>query len=344
MSSFYAIECQLPPPMQPWVNAMLHSLVGWIARCTQVIAEAGIADALDAEPRPAGALARVTSCNADALERMLRLLSSVGLFERLPDGRYQHSAASRLMRTDHEASVAHTARLQGMEVYQHALGHLAHSLKTGGTAIQDIAPDGLFPYLAQHPEQGRIFNDAMTAFTDSTAVAVAAAYDFSAFEVIADIGGGRGRLLSQVLARVPGGRGVLIDLPEVIAGTRELPLVGVQRIAANFFRDALPQADAYVLKHILHDWDDAAARAILRNIRRAVPPEARLLIVETLLPDGTDFHPAMMMDITMLAILGGRERTRAEFSLLLEDSAFTLSDVVPVEGLGGISILEARPI
>jgi hypothetical protein len=275
---------------------------------------------------------------------MLRLLSSVGLFERLSDGRYQHSAGSRLMRTDHEASVAHTARLQGMEVYQHALAHLAHSLKTGGTAIQDIAPNGLFPYLAQHPKQSRIFNDAMTALTNSTAAAVAAAYDFGIFKVIADIGGGRGRLLSEVLARAFGAKGVLIDLPEVIAGTLELPLLGVQRIAANFLCDRLPQADGYVLKHILHDWDDADVRAILRNIRRAAPPEARLLIAETLLPEGSDFHPAMLMDITMLAILGGRERTRAEFSLLLADSGFRLTNVVPVEGLGGISILEARSV
>jgi hypothetical protein len=342
--SFYSIESQLPPPMQPWINAMLHSLVGWIARCTQVIAEAGIADALDAEPCSAGALAAVTGCNADALERMLRLLASVGLFERLPDGRYQHSAGSRLMRTDHEASVAHTARMQGMEVFQHALARLAYSLKTGATAIRDIAPDGLFPYLAQHPEQGRIFNDAMTAFTDSTAAGVAAAYDFSTFKVIADIGGGHGRLLSEVLARAPGAKGILVDLPEVIAETQQLSLVGVQRIAANFFRDSLPQADGYVLKHILHDWDDAAVRALLRNIRGAAPPDARLLIAETLLPDGSDFHPAMMMDISMLAILGGRERSRAEFSSLLADSAFTLTNVVPVEGPGGISIMEAKPV
>ena len=106
----------------------------------------------------------------------------------------------------------------------------------------------------------------------------------------------------------------------------------------------LPQADGYVLKHILHDWDDADVRAILRNIRCAAPSEARLLIAETLLPEGSDFHPALLMDITMLAILGGRERTRAEFRLLLADSGFRLTNVVPVEGLGGISILEARPV
>ncbi len=343
MVPFYAVETQLPPPLRPIVSAYLNTLCVWIGRCMQVVAEAGIADALGDEPRSAAQLAAATHCHAESLDRMLRLLAAVGVYERAPDGRYAHSAASRLMRADHPASAASVARLLNGPLYQAALARLDHSLRSGETAIGEIAPAGIFPYLADHPQEAAHFHAAMSAMTSQSNAALLASYDFSRYATIADIGGGEGRLIGAILERAPQARGLLVDLPEVLARAAGATHQRLRRIAGNFLRDELPQAQLYLLKYILHDWCDAQVREILQRIRRAGGIGAKLVIAEAFVTEDAGFTVSKLMDVGMLAVLGGRERTRSQHETLLVACGFrvTAFEATPDPAL---AILEAEAV
>jgi len=340
---FYSVETQLPAPLRAIVSAYLNTLCVWIGRCMQVIAEAGIADALGDEPRSAAQLAIATRCHAESLDRMLRLLAAVGVYQREPDGRYVHSAASRLMRTDHPASAASVARLLNGPLYQAALARLDHSLRTGETAIGEIAPAGIFPYLAGHPEEASYFHAAMSAMTAQSNAAVLASYDFSRYATIADIGGGEGRLLAAILERVPQARGMLVDLPEVLERPSGATHQRLRRIPGNFLHDEMPPAQLYLLKYILHDWSDAHARGILQRIRRAGGAGAKLVIAEAFVTDDPGFTVSKLMDVGMLAVLGGRERTRAQHENLLVASGFRVT-AVDATSDPALGILEAEAV
>jgi hypothetical protein len=340
---FFSIETQLPPPLRPVIGAYLTTLLVWIGRCIEVIAEAGIADALGNEPRTAAELAAATHCHADSLDRMLRLLASVGVYERQPDGRYAHSPTSRLMRADHPASAARLARLQNGALYQTALARLEHSLRTGETAIGQIAPDGLCPYLASHPEEATHFRAAMSALTAQSNAAVLASYDFGGYATIADIGGGEGRLLAAILDQAPSARGILVDLPEVLARPSGVTHDRLRRNPADFLRDELPRAHLYLLKYILHDWADAEARTLLQRIRRAAPTGARLLVADAFISEEPGLNISKLMDVGMLAVLGGRERTREQHEKLLTQTGFRVTALVPTPD-PALVMLEAEAV
>jgi hypothetical protein len=327
MTAMINAELDLPPFMRPFASAMLYGLWGWLARPLQLVVEVGVPDALGEQPQSAAALAAATGCDADALDRFLSALAACDIFERLPDGKFRHSPISRCLRRDAPLSAAASVRLQGTPIYQAALSNLEHTLRTGRPAIEAVAPDGFFAYLRTHPEEARIFNNAMSSTIESDGGFIVGAYDFSRFNVIADIGGGQGALARAILERAPNARAILFDLPDVVAGARPAERLKIQ--PGNFLRDPLPPADLHILKLILHDWPDAAALAILSAVRRAARSGGRLLVIEALKTEDAGFHPSHIMDLSMLALVGGRERTPTQLQQMFGETGFRLVRVIP---------------
>lgn len=304
------------------------------ARCLHVIAECGAADAVDAGGATPEEIARHTGLSADALDRMLRLLAAHGIFQHGPDGRYEHTAASWLLRTDAPRSLRSYVRMNGLRVFWDRYAELDETARTGRPA-QDWAK--LVEHLAAHPAENAIFNEAMVSKSRTVLPAVAAAYDFGAFATIVDVGGGRGHLLELILAAAPQANGTVFELEHVVADAATAPRLSFA--TGDFFTDPLPEADCYLLMDVLHDWDDTDTARILRAVRKAAHPKSRLLIVETLVPATPGPHFGKSLDITMLAVTGGRERSEARYAELLADAGFTLARVLPTAS--SYSIVEA---
>lgn len=312
----------------PFDALMTISMGFALPRALHVVAELGIADSLGDAPRDSKDLAAATRTNAEALNRVLRVLCAHGIF-RYHNDAYQHTPASRLLRSDHPQSMRSFVRMQGIPALWHIWEHLDHSLRTGHSAAEKTLPDGGFwGYFAGHPEHSRLFNDAMTSKTHGQTAGILATYDFSHFRTIADIGGGNGPLLQAVLKAAPNASGVLFDLPHVIEQGAGVASSRLNVQAGDFFKDTLPVCDAYLLMHILHDWSDDEAQRILKSIRRSAPPHAKLLLVEWLLP--ADIKPSwtLFVDLVMLTELTGKERTAREFSELLAGAGFRLDRVI----------------
>ena len=313
-----------PPLTDPAALVADLSRAHIAARCLHVIADCGAADAIgDAGATPAE-IATHTGFDADALDRMLRLLAAHGIFVRTADGRYEHTAASRLLRTDEPGSVRSYVRMGGLPAFWDRFTELGQTAREGQGRHHMAS---LVDYFARHPEEAAIFNAAMVSKSRTVLPAVAAAYGFSAFATIADIGGGRGHLLKLILERTPRAHGVLFERQHVIADTEPAPRL--ELIAGDFFTDALPAADLYLLMEVLHDWDDSDATRILRAVRRSARPGARVLVIEILVPDTPGPHAGKTRDIIMLAVTGGRERTQAQHATLLAASGFELTRVLP---------------
>ena len=307
------------------------------ARALHVVAELGVADHLAADAVSAKTLAARCGVDPDSLERVLRLLASFGIFERQADG-YRHTDASRLLRDDHPMSMRAFARMIGLPAIWSSFAALDSSVRTGAPAIEQVELQGFWAYLGAHPGEAAIFAEAMTAKARADIAAVLDAYDFRPFRTIADIGGGRGHLLQAVLGAAPEAHGVLFDLPAVI-DTLEVRTERLTPHAGDFFVDPLPRADAYILMEVIHDWADAEAAAILRAIREAARPGAIVLIVEAIVPEDDADPRVHTLDLIMLALTGGRERTAAELGRLLHGSGFRLSTVIDTDG--PIRIVEA---
>jgi len=312
----------ISPPAQLWLLATSH----FLPRCLHVVAELGVADHLGETPRPAEILARESDCDANALARMLRLLAVAGVFEATPEG-WRHTELSRLLRSAHPQSMRAFARMMGGSVQWAALGELAHAARTGQAAVERIVPGGLWAHFKGHPEDAHIFDAAMTSKSIAEIAAVIPAFDFTPYGTIADIGGGRGHVLAAVLQAAPAARGILFDLPRVVAEVKAGARLEVQ--GGDFFRDGLPAADAYIVSQVLHDWPDEPARAILRAVRRAASPGAHLLVMEQILADTPGPHPSKVLDVVMLTLTGGRERTRTEYEALMDAEGFRFERAVP---------------
>lgn len=309
-----------------------------LPRCLHVVADLGVADQLDENPRSATDLAADIGVDPDALGRVLRLLAAHGVFEAAGNA-FRHSAASRLLRTDHPQSMRALVRMFGLPVNWAVVGAIEHSLKTGRPAAEKVLPDGFWRYFAEHPDESGIFNAAMVGKAYGQIGAIVAAYDFSRIGVIGDIGGGRGHLLRAILAETPNARGVLFDLPQVIQEAAGAASSRLTLQAGDFFADALPVCDAYLLMEVIHDWADEQSVAILRAIRSAAAPGARVLVIEQIIPHDAGAHWSKMLDIHMLALLGGRQRTRQEYETLFDSAG--LSFVREIDTGADISILEA---
>lgn len=313
--------------MQESPFVLLHRLaIGYaIPRCLHAIAEIGIADQLEDEPQTATALASAAGVHAEPLERVMRLLCAHGVFE-WRSGRFAHSAASRLLRKDHPQSQRPAVRMLGRAWQLRVFEELEYTVRTGRPSAEKVIPNG-FGYFAEHPEEGQLFDAAMTAMAYDVIPSVLAAYDFSPFPVIGDIGGGRGHLLAAILQATPNVGGVVFDLPGVIASEPAPPSHRLERRSGDFFKDDLPACDCYVLKDVIHDWGDEDAKRILVAVRRAARGGARILLLETLYEDGGNLEFVTLFDVHMM-LAGGKQRTRSEFERLYREAGWRLERVI----------------
>jgi hypothetical protein len=303
----------------------------WITQAIYVAAELGIADHLAAGPRTADELARETRTHGGSLYRVLRAMASVDMFREDEGGRFSLTEMGTLLGSDAPGSKRSLAIMAGAEFYR-TWGELLSSVRTGGAAFDDVFGEPFFRYMAAKPDRWRIYDAAMTGIHDSETIPVMDAYDFRQFRTIVDVGGGNGLALAAVLRRYPGTEGVLFDLPDVARRAGELlARAGVSdrcRTAGGDFFDSVPlQGDAYLLRHVIHDWEDPEAVSILRNCRDAMSPGGKVLVVETVIPPGNDPCFGKWLDLMML-VVGGRERTREQYGELFSAAGLRLTRVV----------------
>jgi SAM-dependent methyltransferase len=327
------MNTQLPPPIVIYQLASAH----YVSQALYVAAHLAIADLLAEGPETHETLAAKTGTHAEALRRVLRLLASAGVFAEGADGRFELTRVGAALRSGPGSSRAAARLFAGPMVWQ-CWGDLLTTVRTGEPAFPRIFKTNSFEYFADHPEEAAVFDEAMGSFTAMISGMVAAAYDFSGMREVIDVGGGDGRLLTGILRAYPDLRGTVLDLPRLAASAMrqiaEADLVDRYRFVGGDFFEAVPEGfDAYLLKHVIHDWDDARAVHILENCRRAMKPGAKLLIIEGVCPPRIDGSPesrgAAANDVNMLVCTGGRQRSEAEFRELYAAAGFRLTRIVP---------------
>ncbi|WP_433598106.1 methyltransferase [Nocardia sp. CA-135953] len=316
---------------------------GSFAQAIYVAAKLGIADTLAAGPLDATAIATRIDADADAVFRLLRLLSSRGVFQQEPDGRFALNELSDPLRSDAEVSIRPWSLFIGSPEHREHWSHLDDAVRTGAAVVPALRGMSFFEFTRSNPEFGKVFNDSQTSVSELTLRAVLASYDFAPFPTIVDIGGGNGRLIGEVLAQTPGSRGILYDTPPVVAGASErlTPVADRCSIEGGSFFDGVPAGgDAYILKHVLHNWNDEQALTILGNVKQVMSPQSRLLVIEILLPEGNAPNLGFLTDLNLLALFGGKERTEREYRDLLAAAGFEITGIVPTPA--AVSVLEAR--
>jgi O-methyltransferase domain/Dimerisation domain len=320
----------------------LHGLAGglWRTQLLSVAARLGIADRLASGPRTAAELADETGADAGALFRVLRALASLGVFSQDAEDRFGPTEASERLRPSAPGSPHSRVVLYGEDWWWAAAGGLYETVMTGAPGFDRVHGAALFDWLQERPDASATFDAHMTAMTAGEAEAVVAVADLPERGTVVDVGGGRGTLLAAILRAHPGLRGVLFDQPHVVAGA-VLP-ERCEAVAGSFFTAVPAGAEVYTLKDIVHDWDDERALAVLRTVRAAIGDRGRLLVVERALPPGDEPAPGKLVDITMLLITGGRERTRDEYARLLSQAGFRLASVAPTAA--GTDVLTALPV
>lgn len=306
-------------------------------------ARLGVADRLAGGPQRAEELAAASGVHAPSLRRLLRHLASLEILREEEDGRFALTLLGDTLRRDSPFSLRAAAILYGAPFVWRAIGDLHYAVATGKDTFTHAHGVPFFDHLAAHPDDAAAFRAWMTRSSQMQLADVLAAYDFSAFSTLVDVGGGQGALLAGILAACPRLRGVLFDSPEIVhrATFSEAVATRCQRIGGSFFDAVPPGGDAYLLQHVLHDWNDDRALRVLRNCRRACAREATLLIIEALVAE--DDAPALsgFLDLLMMSLTGGRERSAAELARLLEAAGFRLTRCIPIGS--PFSLLEAVP-
>lgn len=301
-----------------------------------VAAKLRIADLLADGPKSPADLAARTKTHAPSLYRVLRVLAMVNVFAEQTDGRFALTPMGEYLRTGVKGSLRGIADYCGSDWSWRAWGNLLETVRTGRTAFDVVFGEPAFDYLAKHPDESAVFNEGMTGFSSGIAPAVAEAYDFSAFKTVIDVGGGHGVLLTTILQAYPGVKGVVFDSPHVVAGAEETIRKAAltercRTVGGDFFQSVPGGGDAYLMKHIIHDWPDDRAATILRNCRTAVNPGGKLLLVEAVLAPGNAADLGKVIDLEMLVIASGRERTEAEYRQLLAGAGWRLTRVIPTQ-------------
>jgi hypothetical protein len=314
----------------------------------------GLPDVLNDGPRTSAELAAAVGAAPPSLHRLLRGLVMEGLLSEQPDGRYALTEAGRLLRADGQGSVRGAVLVRGTLYYRAAAG-LIDTIRDGGSAFRHVHGVDLFEYLATSPDDAAIFQLSMLARSHQEADALAATYDFTPFRHVVDIGGGYGVTLTAILKTCPAARGTLFDRPDVAADARARlaaasasASVGVKErvtvVGGDFFEGVPAGGDVYVLSRVIHDWDDEKAVRILTSCRAAMPAHGRLVIVDALLGDRVHDQPAAVrMDLHMLTLASGRERTAAEVASLLHAANLRITRILTPPGASGIQIVEATP-
>jgi len=309
------------------------------------IAELGVADQIEAgTPQPVERLAKATGTHERSLYRVLRYMASHGIFRETENRQFDHTPLSAVLRSGAPNSFRSAGRL--FHSLRSAWPCLHHSLLTGKPGFEEAYGRPIFEYVGALSQLPAIFDAGMTSFHGHETAAMLEAYDFSGVETLADIGGGNGSQICAVLSRYPNMRGILFDLGHVVARAKErLDAEGLgdrcSVVEGSFFESVPTGADAYVLRHVIHDWTDEQSIQILKNVRKAVPANGRVLIVEFSVPPGNQPGLGKDVDMFMLVFPGGLERTEAEYSCLLEQTGFRLSKVTPTAS--AVSVVEGRP-
>jgi len=318
----------------------------WVAAALYGAAKLGLADHLADGPRGALDLATATGTHAPSLYRFMRTLSSLGILTEGEEQRFALTPLGEALKTGAPGAARSTLIAFGGPAFWRSWEEIVYSLETGKPGFDKVWGMPIFDYFAQHPDEASHFSNAMVGFHGSEPPTVAEAYDFAGLQTIVDVGGATGNMLAALLSRHPGLRGVLFDLPHVV---RDAPALlkarGVEaRVTietGSFFERVPAGGDAYLLSHIIHDWSEAQCLTILGHCREAMGPDGRLLIVETVLPEGNVSHQGKLQDLVMLVFPGGQERTEAEYRVLLGKAGFRLNRVVPTTSV--VSIVEGVP-
>jgi hypothetical protein len=316
----------------------------WASQVAYVAAKLGIADLLAEGPKSCDELVRLTGADHSAMARLLRALVSMGVLDQERD-RFQLNQMGMPLCSGVPGSLRSMLLTLGEEHY-HAWGRFLHSIQSGEPAFDRAYDAPLFQYLQSNRAAGETFDDAMNDFTRQAALACLLAYDFSGIQRIVDVGGGRGALIATLLRRYPMMTGVLFDFADVIKGARQdFIALGIEdryRIIAGDFFESIPEgADAYLIKNVLHDWDDASAVKILQNCRRAMNDRAKLLVIEMVLQEQASEPFGNLLDLNMLVMSGGRERTEAEYRNLFEKAGFRLKGITAT--MAPVSVIEGAP-
>ncbi|MGD0946468.1 MAG: methyltransferase [Candidatus Binatia bacterium] len=318
-----------------------------ISQAIHVAAVLGVADHMAAGPRASDEIAAAVGAHPQSLYRLLRALAAVGVFREHEHRRFSLTAMGECLRSDAEQSMRPSATYLGQAYRWQTWGQLLHSVKTGENAFRALHGVDPWTYRERHPEQSAIFNAAMTANSRFVDGALVEAYDFSRFGRIADIGGGQGPLLAAILAANPQARGVLFDLPNVIATAAPvLEAAGVgnrcEVVGGSMFESVPEGCAAYLMKFVLHDWDDADCVRILQNCRRAMQSDARLFVIERLVGAPNEGPAVKLSDLNMLLVTGGQERTREEFAALFRAGGFRLADILSASD--AMSVIVGEPV
>lgn len=325
------------------INPLEYIFPGIIAaQGIHAAVELRIPDLLAAGPKTAAELASECGAHPPTLERLLRALASLEIFECAEDGRYKNTELGDVLRGNHPESQRDGGVFLTAPFLWRPLGELAESVRTGKPAFDAVFGQSFFEYLAGHAEDAALFNRVMTQGIAWTAPALLKAYDFSRFERLVDVGGGQGALLRELLAATPRLKGILFDLPSVVAGAAAILENGVagraEIVGGNFFDSVPGGGDGYLLKGVIHDWSDEDAVRILGNVRKAIRPDGTLLLMESLID--SDERPAGLGDLLML-VIGGRDRSEEELRRLLAEAGFTLTQVIPAVAT---SLIECHPV
>jgi len=319
---------------------------GYIAStCVYLAVKLRIPDLLEAAPRTSTELARELNVNEDALYRVLRTLVSLGLFEEKGSRTFANNLATSMLRTKTPGSMYDMALWMSDPFHFQIYANALHSVQTGKPAVEETFGVPVFEYFSKNREESEVFNNAMTMFSAMVIPAVLEAYDFSGIGTIVDIAGGHGRVLTSILQKYPSMRGVLFDLDHVLAGARPaIESLGLsdrcRTVSGDFFKSVPEGGDAYIMKHIIHDWDDDQAATILKNIRSAMNRGGRVILLESVVAPGSQPDFAKIIDLEMLLLPGGRERTQQEFRDLFVRAGFELTRVIPTKS--PLSVIEAR--
>ncbi len=314
--------------------------------CLGVVADLAIADRLKTGPRQIADLAAEAQCDRDALRRVLRLLSSRGVFH-VDGDRVELTRIAEPLRSDHHQSMHAWVRMICAPLSWQRLGDLTSCVQSGSDSYRLRDGVGFFDWLARHPDQAELFDAGMSSASELDNTAIAAGYDFSEIKRLADLAGGRGSTLAAILGKYPTVRGTLVDRPEVLARAKVESKLNdaelrerVEFVEGDIFAAVPSGQDAYMMKSVIHDWDDEAALCILSTCRRAMAPGARLLLAEMVVAPDDEPHPGKVLDVAMLALTGGQERSAAEYGRLLQKAGLALQRIVPTAS--PTSLIEAR--
>jgi hypothetical protein len=342
------IRVSLPDDDLTRAQATLQQMASgyWTTQIIYVAAKLGIADLLTRGPQDVDTLARATQTHAPSLGRLMRALGGLGVFRENEQHQYELTTLGRCLVSGSPGALRARAILNGEEWYQ-AWGGLLDSVRSGTPAFHNLFGKTLFEYLAGSTDSAAAFNEAMASATAGTAAAVVKAYDFTRCRTIVDVGGGTGAFLATILRATPAARGILFDQPSVVAAARELlahpSIAGRYELEGGDFFDAVPSGgDVYILSWVIHDWDDEQSITILGNCRRAMTGDARLLLIEQVVPDGNQPSLSKLYDLHMLVLApGGRERRSDEYQSLLAAADLRLTKIISTDVPR--SVIEAVP-